>query len=80
MTRSEKLLEAATNNPAGLRFDDFETLLARCGWRLDRQDGSHRIWYSKQGIRLPVQEGKAGKAKAYQVKQFLKAYQEERDE
>lgn len=27
MTRHDKLLAAAINNPAGLRFDDFETLL-----------------------------------------------------
>ena len=37
MTRSDKLLETARNNPAGLRFDDFQTLLNRLGWTLDRQ-------------------------------------------
>ena len=41
MTRHDKLLAAAINNPAGLRFDDFETLLAQCDWTLDRQGGSH---------------------------------------
>ncbi|MBK8534639.1 MAG: type II toxin-antitoxin system HicA family toxin [Candidatus Competibacteraceae bacterium] len=77
MTRRDKLLAAAQNNPAGLRFDDFETLLSRSGWTLDHQGGSHRIWYSPQGSRLPIQEGQAGKAKPYQVKQFLTIYQRE---
>jgi len=71
MTRHDKLLAAAINNPAGLRFDDFETLLAQCDWTLDRQDGSHRVWYSPKGARLPVQAGQAGKAKPYQGRQFL---------
>lgn len=75
--RRDKLLEAARNHPAGLRFDDFETLMSRCGWTLDRQGGSHRVWYSSEGVRLPVQEGRAGKAKPYQVKQFLRIYEEE---
>ena len=77
MTRSDKLLETARNNPAGLRFDDFETLLARSGWLMDRQGGSHRVWYSPKGARLSIQEGKAGKAKPYQVRQFLTIYQME---
>lgn len=77
MTRHDKLLAAAINNPAGLRFDDFETLLARCDWTLDRQGGSHRVWYSPKGARLPVQEGQAGKAKPYQVRQFLAIYRRE---
>ena len=57
MTRRDKLLDAAWNHPTGLRFADFATLLARCGWVLDRQGGSHRVWYSPQGARLPVHEG-----------------------
>ncbi len=77
MTRSDKLLETARNNPAGLRFADFETLLARSGWLMDRQGGSHRVWYSPKGSRLSIQEGKAGKAKPYQVRQFLTVYQSE---
>ena len=77
MTRGDKLLETARNNPAGLRFDDFQTLLNRLGWTLDRQESSHQIWYSPKGSRLPIQEGRSGKAKPYQVKQFLTTYQRE---
>ena len=77
MTRADKLLEKARRNPGGLRFSEFETLLGRCNWMLDRQRGSHRIWISTKGARLPVQEGKSGKAKGYQVGQFLTIYEEE---
>ncbi|MGH8643648.1 MAG: type II toxin-antitoxin system HicA family toxin, partial [Gammaproteobacteria bacterium] len=60
-----------------LSFDDFETLLARLGWVKRGQEGSHRLWYSQKGHRLPIQPSKNGKAKAYQVKQFLDAIEEE---
>jgi predicted RNA binding protein YcfA (HicA-like mRNA interferase family) len=54
-----------------LRFGEFETLMQQSGWTLDRQKGSHRIWKSSKGARLPVQKAKGGKAKGYQVQQFL---------
>lgn len=76
MSRKEKLLTKARNNPAGLNFQEFESLLNLCEWRLDRQEGSHRIWISLQGTRLPIQP-KGNKAKGYQVKQFLKIFDAE---
>lgn len=77
MTKRAKLLEKAERNPAGLRFGEFETLLEGCGWSFDRQRGSHRIWISPKGARLSAQATKLGKAKGYQVKQFLTIYEEE---
>jgi predicted RNA binding protein YcfA (HicA-like mRNA interferase family) len=77
VSQRDKLLGKARANPRGLRFSEFEVLLRQCGWRLDRQQGSQRIWVSRQGKRLPVQEAKAGEAKAYQVKQFLQLLEEE---
>lgn len=73
MGKHEKLLQKARNNPDGLSFQDFETLISRCGWKLDHQNGSHQIWYSPNGFRVSVQN-KSGKAKGYQVKQFLVRY------
>jgi predicted RNA binding protein YcfA (HicA-like mRNA interferase family) len=70
MTPKEKLLLKAINNPAGLSFEDFQTLLKQSKWILDHQKGSHQIWYSPAGCRLSVQNNR-GNAKAYQVKQFL---------
>ncbi len=80
MTKREKLLARARNNPKDLTFDDFHTLLRQAGWTFDQQKGSHQIWYSPNRRRLPVQPGKNGKAKGYQVEQFLIALMEENNE
>ncbi len=76
MTTPEKLLEQARSHPASLRFADFETLLAESGWTRRRQRSSHRLWYSPQGYRLPIQN-EDGQAKPYQVRQFLTVYRNE---
>ncbi len=75
----KKLLAKARNNPNGLRFRELETLLQQCGWTFQRQKGSHRYWYSPQKYRISIQP-KDGKAKGYQVRQFLKRYDEEADD
>ena len=54
MVSQQKLLNKAIRNPNGLRFNEFETLLKQSGWTFDRQRGSHRIWYSPQGVRLSI--------------------------
>jgi predicted RNA binding protein YcfA (HicA-like mRNA interferase family) len=66
----EKLLKKVENSPNNLNFDDFCTLMSKCGWIKDHQSGSHQIWYSSSGHRLSIQN-RNGKAKSYQVKQFL---------
>ena len=78
MRRKDRLLAKAKNNPNNLRFREFETLLSQCGWIFDHQTGSHRIWYSPRGYRLPIQS-KRSQAKGYQVKEFLRQYDEETD-
>ena len=72
----EKLLIKARQNQKSLSFSDFETLLSLCGWKLKRQKGSHRLWYSPKGYRLSIQP-KGSKAKDDRVKQFLEAYERE---
>jgi len=76
MSKKEKLLFKAQNNPRGLKFDEFCNLLNYCGWVLDHQTGSHQIWYSPQKYRISIQN-KKDQAKKYQVKQFLTRYYEE---
>ncbi|MEM9103298.1 MAG: type II toxin-antitoxin system HicA family toxin [Pseudomonadota bacterium] len=76
MSKLEKLLQKARNNPNGLSFKEFRTLMSQCGWKEDRQSGSHQIWFSPRHFRLCVQN-RNGEAKAYQVKQFLQQYDEE---
>jgi len=70
MSKQEKLLIKAKNNPDGLSFADLQTLMMRCGWVHDHQSGSHQIWYSPKLYRISVQN-RNGKAKGYQVRQFL---------
>lgn len=74
MTKQEKLLAKALNNPRGLSFADFQTLLRQSGWNFDHQTGSHQIWYAPTGARLSIQEGRDGKANGYQVEQFLQQH------
>jgi hypothetical protein len=76
MTKQEKLMKLARNNPSGLSFDDFKTLLNRSRWVEDHQTGSHSIWYSPERFRLSIQN-RNGMAKGYQVKQFLAQLDEE---
>jgi predicted RNA binding protein YcfA (HicA-like mRNA interferase family) len=78
MGKKEKLWQKAKNSPQNLTFSEFETLLTQCGWQFSRQQGSHRLWYSPNNNPLPIQPKKDGKAKLYQVKQFID-YQEELD-
>lgn len=75
MTKTDKLAAKARNNPAGLRFEEFETLLVRLGWAKDRQSGGHRIYIAPSGERLSIQP-KGPKAKGYQVRQFLEIHDE----
>lgn len=79
MTKKEKLLAKAFNNPNGLRLAELELLMRNFDWILDHQTGSHRIWKSPHGFRLPIQP-KADKAKGYQVKQFLTQVEKENDD
>ena len=77
MTKREKLWQKAKESPQNLTFDEFETLLGQMGWKFSRQKSSHRLWYSPNGQSLPIQPRKDGKAKIYQVQQFI-TYQEGR--
>jgi predicted RNA binding protein YcfA (HicA-like mRNA interferase family) len=76
MSQRQKLLSKAQQNPSGLSFSEFQTLMTQCGWVKDRQRGSHQIWYSPQGERISIQT-RNGAAKGYQVLQFLGFYKGE---
>jgi predicted RNA binding protein YcfA (HicA-like mRNA interferase family) len=78
MTKKEKLWRKAQQSPQNLTFKEFETLLEQSGWSFARQTGSHRLWFSSNGQSLPIQPRKDGKAKIYQVQQFIKCEQEEK--
>jgi hypothetical protein len=80
MAIDEKLLKRAQTNPADLRFEEAQQLASQMGWILGRRKGgSHRVYHHPEAAKmkgnfpqpLNLQEGKNGKAKAYQVKQML---------
>ena len=77
MTRRDKLIEKAQQHPDGLSYIELQTLFEQCGWKKRRQSGSHELWYSPKGFRLPIQRGENGQAKSYQIKQFLKRWEQE---
>ncbi|MGH8652644.1 MAG: type II toxin-antitoxin system HicA family toxin [Gammaproteobacteria bacterium] len=80
MSKTGKLLDKARRNPGGLSFDELKTLLTHSEWVFDHQTGSHEIWYSYGRRCLSIQPAGNGKAKAYQVKQFLKLLEEEEND
>lgn len=71
MAKHQKLLQKALNTPHNLRFGDLVTLVEAAGFSLKRVSGGHHI-YAHPNImeQLNLQNVK-GKAKAYQVKQFI---------
>ena len=66
-----KLLLKAYNGPNNLRFHEFVELIEAFGFQFQRTRGSHHL-FAKPGLSsiVNVQEH-AGKAKPYQVRQFL---------
>lgn len=71
MSRLQKLLDRARRAPASLSFDDFVWLVESHGYEHKRTSGSHRIYQNEAGEFLNLQVDRSGKAKPYQVKQFL---------
>jgi len=70
--RKRKLLQKALSNPKGMRFDEMVTLVAAFGFRLSRVKGSHHIFVHPHVRELVNLQDVDGKAKPYQVRQFLR--------
>ena len=66
------MLEKIKNSPHNTSFDDFIRCIKKFEFYFRKQEGSHQK-YKQDGIEeeLIVQSQK-GKAKAYQIKQFIK--------
>jgi hypothetical protein len=79
MPIDEELLKQVRENPADVRFTDIVKLAKQMGWEPVGGKGSHTVFKHPNGrlirnkfpIPLNLQEGKDGKAKAYQVEQLL---------
>lgn len=72
MGNIQKLFDKVKNNPHDVRFNDMCKLAEHFGFTYRGGKGSHRV-YTRKGIYeiLNFQNVK-GKAKPYQVRQFLK--------
>lgn len=71
-----KSLQKSINAPQNVRFADLCTLAGAFGYRLDRTSGSHHIFVHAKATRPLNLQNASGKAKPYQVKQFLRDIEE----
>lgn len=71
MTRVPKLLAKALAKNKNLRFEEFTALAEAYGFKLVRSGGSHRIYRHPSVPELLNLQAVNGKAKPYQVHQFL---------
>ncbi len=76
MSRREKRDIKIRNNPGDVDFGDIVSWLSDSGFTLDRVEGSHHIFTHRTGKVLNFQPDRDGKAKAYQVRQAIKAVDE----
>lgn len=75
MTQIDKIVAAMQQIPANIRFTDLAKVCEHYFGEARQRGTSHRV-YKTPWIgdpRVNIQEGKGGKAKAYQVKQVLAA-------
>jgi len=71
MSGNEKVLQKILAGSKNVRFGDMTTLAKAFGFRLARISGSHHI-FTHSGVRKLLNlQNVHGKAKPYQIKQFL---------
>lgn len=69
--KSEKLFQKILSGSKNVSFSDFVKLLNAFGFELDRINGSHHIFKHREITELINIQNVKGKAKPYQIKQFL---------
>lgn len=71
MPSVQKQFTAIKNNPRNVDFRTLQRVATAFGFRLKRISGSHHI-YQRPDVPLPLNlQNVRGKAKPYQVRQFL---------
>ena len=71
MTRRDKLIRKAVENPGGLTFIELVRLVGYFGYRQVRQAGNHRIFSRGPSHRRFNFQDNHGRAHVAQVKEFL---------
>jgi len=67
-----KILERALAGSKNISFNDMIVLVEAFGFRLSRVKGSHHIFTHSRIPELVNLQNVSGKAKPYQIRQFLK--------
>ena len=68
----KKLLAKMQNNSENVRFGEFVTLIEAFDFKYTRGEGSHEIYKRADVPGIVNIQNENGKAKSYQVEQFLK--------
>lgn len=71
MTQKQKLLRKLLNGSNNIAFNDMVTIVEAFGFQLSRVSGSHHIFENVSIAEQLNLQNKKGKAKPYQIKQFL---------
>jgi len=71
MTRRQKLIDKARNNPAGVRFQEICLLAEHMGFTKRGGKGSHIVYEKEDVEEILTFQDRKGMAMPYQVKQPL---------
>lgn len=74
--RPRKILEKILAGSINVSFRDFRKLIEAFGFLLSRVRGSHHIFIHPDVSELVNVQDVSGKAKPYQIRQFLKLIEE----
>ena len=69
--KKKKLLQKLLSNTKNIRFSEAVACAEAFGFKLDRVNGSHHIFVHPEIPELLNLQNVKGKAKPYQLKQFL---------
>ena len=69
--KKQKILTKALQGSRNIRFNDMVSLVEAFGFSLSRTSGSHHIFVHPDIPELVNLQNVSGKAKPYQIKQFL---------
>jgi predicted RNA binding protein YcfA (HicA-like mRNA interferase family) len=74
--KPRKILEKLLGGSLNISFADMQRLVEAFGFRLSRVSGSHYIYAHPDVRELVNLQNDRGKAKPYQIRQFLKLVEE----
>ncbi len=70
--KKQKILQKVLNNPKNVKFLEVKSIIEAFGFKLSRLSGSHHIFTHSNLSEIVNLQNVNGRAKSYQVKQFLR--------